>query len=225
MPFVLIHLEHFFPCETASVLTLLQSPSFRGESARALSLLSFSSKLLIFLSSPAHETARSAHQSLEIRVPGTWAQLACRRDGAAAPPQNQRRRRCFCVRCARLFHFCFSSHAFLHHAPSFPFPCCIRLPVTSPRSYGVSGADAGDAVASPVSHGDDSERTDVDASGDFSDAGDEGGHDAFDVPRNLHSAPAMRRTAASPMRFSFPDESFANSPSVLHPTPWHQHRL
>jgi hypothetical protein len=80
--------------------------------------------------------------------------------------------------------------------------------------YGISGADA---VASPVSQRDDSDRTDPDISGEFSDADQDGGVDAFDVPRNLHSAPALRRTLASPMRFSFPDESFENSPSVQRP--------
>ena len=82
--------------------------------------------------------------------------------------------------------------------------------------YGISGADA---VASPVSAADDSDRSDLDATAEFSEGDKEGGEDAFGVPRNLHSAPAMRRTAASPMRFSFPDESFANSPSVRHPNP------
>lgn len=139
---------------------------------------------------------------------------------AARPPATMMLLRAL---CSRLLLFLLL-YAFSHYALSIPFPCCVRLPVTSPRSYGVSGADT-DAVASPVSHAGDSERTDVDASGDFSDAEGEGGHDAFDVPRNLHSAPAMRCTVASPMRFSFPDESFANSPSVRHPNPYHQHRF
>ena len=72
-------------------------------------------------------------------------------------------------------------------------------------------------MASPVSHADESDRTDLDASAEFSDVedGGGGGQDGLEVPRNLHSAPAMRRApGASPMRFSFPDESFENSPGV-----------
>jgi hypothetical protein len=86
--------------------------------------------------------------------------------------------------------------------------------VTRQYRYGISGVDA---VASPVSHEDDSARTDLDASADFSDCDDSTATDAFDVPRNLHSAPAMRRPGLSPMRFSFPDESFENSPSAQRP--------
>ena len=83
------------------------------------------------------------------------------------------------------------------------------------RRYGISGVDA---VASPVSNADESDRTDLDASGEFSENEDEGtGQEAFDVPRNLHSAPALRRPAMSPMRFSFPDESFENSPGGQRP--------
>ncbi len=89
---------------------------------------------------------------------------------------------------------------------------CTR--VISLLRYGISGADA---VASPVSAADDSDRSDLDATAEFSEGDKEGGEDAFGVPRNLHSAPAMRRTDASPMRFSFPDESFENSPSVQRP--------
>ncbi len=80
--------------------------------------------------------------------------------------------------------------------------------------YGISGIDA---MASPVSNADESDRTDLDASGEFSDVEDTAEHDALDVPRNLHSAPAMRRPGLSPMRFSFPDESFENSPSAQRP--------
>jgi hypothetical protein len=73
-------------------------------------------------------------------------------------------------------------------------------------------------VASPVSNADESDRTDLDASGEFSENEEDGaGQEAFDVPRNLHSAPALRRPAMSPMRFSFPDESFENSPGGQRP--------
>jgi hypothetical protein len=72
-------------------------------------------------------------------------------------------------------------------------------------------------MASPVSNADESDRTDLDASGEFSDVEDAAEQDALDVPRNLHSAPAMRRPGLSPMRFSFPDESFENSPSAQRP--------
>ena len=76
-----------------------------------------------------------------------------------------------------------------------------------------------DALASPVSHADDSNCADIDVdqSAEFSDGEDGDVQEAFDVPRNLHSAPALRRPAASPMRFSFPDESFENSPGAVRP--------
>jgi hypothetical protein len=57
----------------------------------------------------------------------------------------------------------------------------------------------------------------MDASAEISNTEDEAGPDAFDVPRNLHSAPAMRGHVTSPMRFSFPDESFENSPGPQRP--------
>jgi hypothetical protein len=75
-----------------------------------------------------------------------------------------------------------------------------------------------DALVSPVSLADDSNSADPDQSAEFSDGEDAAGQDEFDVPRNLHSAPALRRPVTSPMRFSFPDESFENSPGAQRPT-------